>query len=334
MKKSLSNYYSAVLHKSTFTFEKIQKWIDHSPFDPFVDFIVIFVRRWGEDACPVKAAAMAFFGLLSIFPIILAGVSILATVMAGNDEVLKAFGNFVAQFFPGQAGNNVSEAVAMAVYHIASGPNAASLGVVALLSLLWSGRAYFSTLAEVLNRVWPQAIPRSFFQQQLVLGSMFLAAGLLGLLSMLSTLVLQTAKSVMTTFPVWFINSYMLLNILSHVLSWSFAFLMFLLLYWFLPHVEERQRRLVFAAALIATIAWEIAKYVFSAAVGKVLHYEATYGAVAGVVVTLVWIYFASMILLLAAEIAAAWDEMWQKTHREILDPELRGKEAVVKTES
>lgn len=276
---------------------------------PFAYFFWILMRRWGDDECPVKASAMAFFGLLSIFPIILAAVSILATVMAGNVETLEAFGKFVTQLFPGQAAGNVSTAVEDAVVHIAEGPNATSLGIVALFSLLWSGRAYFTTLAAVLNRIWPQAKPRSFLGQQLTLWGTFAAGGILAVLSMISTFALSTAKSVLSSPPLWLLERLPLMSTLSLLLSWIFAFLMFWFIYSFLPNVEKKQGKLIIGAALFAAFAWELAKFVFSNAVGKILSYEATYGSIAGVIVTMVWIYFASMILLLGAEGAAAWDE-------------------------
>lgn len=313
---------------------KVNQWVRHSRLKPYVQFILILIRRWGDDECLVKAAAMAFFGLISIFPIILAGVSILATVMAGNREVLQAFGGLVAQFFPGMAGNNVEHAVKMAVYRIASGPNATSLGIVAFVSLLWSGRAYFATLAIVLNRIWPEAKDRGFLQRQILPWGMFAAAGILGLLSMLTTLVLSAARPILSSFPLWFINWFMVLNILSHLLSWGFAFLMFLLLYWFLPNVHARQRGLIFVTAIFTTLAWEIAKFLYSAAAGKVLHYESVYGGVAGVVVTLVWIYVASVILIIGAESAAAWDEMQEKTKGKKLEQVSRSQKRIIKREA
>ena len=313
---------------------QIQHWLRRSHLKPWIQFVLILIRRWGEDECLVKAAAMAFFGLISIFPIILAGVSILATVMAGNKEVLQAFGGLVAQFFPGMAGNNVEYAVKMAVYRIASGPNATSLGIVAFVSLLWSGRAYFATLVIVLNRIWPEAKDRSFLQRQILPWGMFAAAGILGLLSMLSTLVLAGARPILSAFPLWFVNWFMLLRILSHLLSWGFAFLMFWLLYWFLPNVQARQRGLIFVTAIVTTLAWEIAKFIYGAAAGKVLHYAAVYGGVAGVVVTLVWIYVASVILIIGAESAAAWDEMQQNVRGGKLKPAVRSQEKIVKREA
>jgi membrane protein len=310
---------------------RIQHSLQRLRSQQLTQFLLILIRRWGDDECLVKAAAMAFFGLISIFPIILAGVSILATVMAGNKEVLEAFGGLVAQFFPGMAGNNVEYAVKMAVYRIASGPNATSLGIVAFVSLLWSGRAYFATLVIVLNRIWPEAKDRGFLQRQILPWGMFATAGILGLLSMLTTLVLSAARPILSAFPLWFVNWFMLLNIISHVLSWGFAFLMFWLLYWFLPNVQARQRGLIFVTAILTTLAWEIAKFLYGAAAGKVLRYEAVYGSVAGVVVTLVWIYVASVILLIGAESAAAWDEMRQNAQGKNLKHVVRSRNRIVR---
>lgn len=275
-----------------------------------VYFVWRLATRWGEDECPLKAAAMAFFGLLSLFPIVLAAVSILATVLAGNTAALTTFQNFVEQFFPGPTGENVSLAMKNAVEKIAGGTSVTALSIIALGSLIWSGRAFFETLAEVLNHVWPGTVARTFWQNQIVLWSTFVAAGVLWLLSTVATFFVAVVNWMLQYLPEVFRNSLPWIEITSRLLAFLLTLLMFWLIYRFLPNVEgARRKRLIWGAALIATLAWEIAKIGFTRFMSNLDRYEMTYGSVAGVVITMMWIYFSSLIILLGAEVAAAYEE-------------------------
>jgi membrane protein len=266
--------------------------------------------RWGEDQCPLKAAAMAFFGFLSVFPIILAGVSILATVLAGNTAALEGFQSFVTQFFPGQAGENISAATRNAVTNIAGSANTTTVSLIALVSLLWSGRAFFATLAEVLTGIWPRSKPRTFWRSQLALWSTFIGAGFLWLLSTLATFALTFVVRVLQFLPAGFRNALPWFDIGSRVSSWLLTVFMFWLIYRFLPNVEgTRRRRIVWGGAVLAAFLWEVAKWGFARFLGNLDRYQPTYGSVAGVVVTLMWIYVSSTIILLGAEVAAAYEE-------------------------
>ena len=275
-----------------------------------VRFVWRIVMRWGEDECPLKAAAMAFFGLLSIFPLLLAAVSILATTLAGNTVALAGFQTFVEQFFPGQTGHDVSYAMKNAVDKIAGGTNATTISILALASLVWSGRAYFATLAETLNSIWPRSKPRTFWQSQLVLWSTFAAAGVLWLLSTLATIAISVIGRILDYLPPSFLHRLPLVDIASRISSWMLTVVMFWLIYRFLPNVEgARRRRIIWGAALLAALFWEVAKWGFAKFLGNLNRYEATYGSVAGVVLTLMWIYVSSLIILLGAETAAAYEE-------------------------
>jgi membrane protein len=273
-------------------------------------FLWRLAMRWGEDQCPLKAAAMAFFGLISIFPMVLAAVSVLATTLSGDTAALTAFQNFVREFFPGQTGQNVSMAMKNAVDTIAAGSNATTLGAVALASLLWSGRAFFATLAEVLNSVWPDTQERTFLQNQIVLWGTFAGAGVLWMLSMASTFLVTVLGWLLQYLPESFRDALPWIAIASRGMSFLLSIVMFWLMYRFLPHVTDKhRRRLVWAAALVAALGWEVAKIAFAQFLGNLDRYQATYGSVAGVVLTMMWIYFSSVVILLGAEAVAAYDE-------------------------
>lgn len=279
---------------------------------PSFSFPVAFLwrlgQRWATDRCAVVSAALAFFGLISIFPLVLAAVAIVSRLVASTPQTLDAFHVFIAGFFPGAAGE-----ITRQIDAVARSSNTATLGLIATTSLLWSGRAYFATLASIFDSIWPHARPRPFWHNQLALWSLFGGAGLLWLLSTLATFTLRTAQAMALSSPDLFINKHPAIwNISGNFISFVLTTWMFWLLYRFLPNVEtQKRRKLVWGASFVGGLGWEGAKWLFTVVIGANMgHYQATYGSAAGVVVTLVWIYLSSSILLLGAEAAAVYEEM------------------------
>lgn len=275
-------------------------------------FVWRFFERWNADNCALMAAAMAFFGLLSVFPLALAGVALVARFLAGNARAMHDFTGFAASFFPGMAGAGIETAITGAMHSMGVRSTSQTAGWLALGSLLWSARAYFDTLATVLNRIFPGAAPRSFLGQQITLWSLILGVGALFLLSSGVTLALSLAQSLALRLPALFINRAPLIWEWSGKLAaLALTFAMFYLLYRFTPNRQTPpRRRPILVGALVGTFGWEVAKWGFARFLGNVTRYEATYGGVAGVIVTLTWIYFASMIVLAGAQIGATWEEL------------------------
>jgi len=272
-----------------------------------VKFGFRLATRWGDDACPLMAAALAFFGLLSMFPLALAGITVLAHALAGNKAALADFAGFVASFFPGAAGANLKAEIERGVQSIAQNSNSTRNSVIALVSLLWAGRAYFDTLTVVLNRVFPGDKPRSFLSHQLTLWSLLFGAGALFLLSSAVSVLLSLLQEVGERLPDFFINrSPVLYDILGKFAGYSLTLLMFYLLYRFTPNRTSAPRaRVLLVSSFVAAFGWELGKWAFGHFLGNVARYQAAYGSVAGVIVTMLWIYYASMIVLLGAEVGA-----------------------------
>lgn len=164
-------------------------------------FVWKFVERYNEHQCPLFAGALAFFGLLSLFPVTLAAVLVLAKFLAGNQQAIIGLQNWVQSFFPGAAGNTMSTELAKVIAGLAGRSDPATLGILAIVPLLWSGRAYFDTLANVLNTAWPATQPRSFWRHQFVLWNTFVGAGVLWILSNLATFALGIARGLNLYLP-------------------------------------------------------------------------------------------------------------------------------------
>ncbi len=263
-------------------------------------------ERWGIDKCPLMAAAMAFFGLLSLFPVLLAALAILGKTLASRPELQAQLLNFVGGLLP----SSVSQTLISGEVQKIASSSALGVSVFSIASLLWSGRAFFDTLSSVLNSIWWQAKPRTWWQQQLVLSGTFVGAGVLWLLSTIVTLGLSALH-------VWSDNNRVLdgaypgawdlIGLLARLLL---TLLMFWTIYRFLPNADHGRRgRIAFGSALFATVAFEAARLLFTRFLSTSPRYGLVYGSVAGVVLTLMWLYISSSIILLGAEISAAWEE-------------------------
>lgn len=276
-----------------------------------VRFLWRVFERWGTANGSLLAAALAFYGLLSLFPLVLAGALILARVAANNTGMLSGFSHFVGAFFPASSGATVAAAVALGVQKLAAGPSPWTATLLAIASLLWSGRAYFDTLAFVLNQIFSSGQPRSFLSHQLTTLALMIGSGALFLLSSATTFALSLLQNLAEHAPRLFLNrAPVLFDFAGKLAAWTLTLLMLLLLYRFAPNrTKSPPRRAILAGALFSAVAFEIAKWVFAHFLGNLTRYEATYGSVAGVVLTMMWLYFASMIVLMGAQIGATWEE-------------------------
>ncbi len=282
----------------------LQMLADKAPFlAQFIGFAWRLVERWGNDKCPLMAAAMAFFGLLSLFPTLLALLAILGRVLANRPEVRDELLRFVSGFLPPDISKSL---ISGEVTKLASS-NAVGVGLFSILSLLWSGRAFFDTLASVLNDIWIHTKPRTFLQQQIVLWSTLLGAGALWLLSSaasfgLTNLQKLTGKISETPPFVWSVLGYGIGFLLSLGMFWT--------IYRFLPNAERGRRgRVALIAAIVAAVGFEGAKFAYAHFIGNSSHYGVVYGSTAGIVLTLMWLYISSSVILLGAEVAAAYEE-------------------------
>lgn len=257
---------------------------------------------------------MAFFGLLSVFPLILAGLTILARFLSHDTRAMTDFTRFISGFFPGAAGAGLEGEIGRAMHSIDASMQmgGATFGALAVASLLWSGRAYFDTLVTVLSRTVPGGAPRSFLKHQLMMWALMLGVGALFVLSSALSLLLAGLQLWAARWPDLPFNSAPLgWKFLGQGTNLALTLLLFWLLFRFAPNrTAPPRRRPILVSTLVASLGWEVGKWIFAHFLGNTMRYQATYGALAGVILTMTWIYFASLIILAGAEAGATFEEL------------------------
>jgi membrane protein len=257
------------------------------------------IRHFGAARAGEASASITFYAIFSLFPLLLAliaGGSFVLQIEQVQQRVLEA----VDEFFP--VAQRLIERNIQGVLEMRG-----AVGVVALISLAWSGTGALTILSHNINRAWPEAKPRNFVQARLMaMGMVSILAALLVISSVSNTIFNILARFsipigggvTMEETPLW-------TTLLSSVPR-SFVFLALMGLYRWMPNTQVKWSE-AFWGALVATPVGELATNGFSWYLSSgIVHYELVYGSLGTVVALMLWIYIGILITLFGAHLSAA----------------------------
>jgi membrane protein len=273
-------------------------WLnDHTGGVPEImrDTVERFTNARGSEA----AAAMAYYTLFSLFPLLLALVAV-GGFFLQQPRVFNEVVSLLGRVFPvshSLIATNLQQVIQVR----------GALGAIGLIGAVWSGTGVFSVLSNNVNEAWKSAEERTFLQSRLVGLGM---AGVLAILLVLSV-VSSTAIDVLSNIQVPILHRLQVYSMPiwqagSTVIPWLFTLLLFLALYWWVPTAKVKFTAALWAAA-VATVAWEAASALFAYYVSSGLaRYKILYGSLGSVAALMFWIYISSWIIILGAHLSAA----------------------------
>ncbi len=240
----------------------------------------------------MRAAAIAYHGLLSIFPLLLfllaIGGQVLATV-----STRRAIDLYLERALPAQA-----EFVKTVVDQTLQARG--SMGVIGILGLLWSGSGVIGVLTAALNALW--GARQGPFWRKRVLGALILIGlSLLFLLSLSLSAYTAWSAVVKGLSPIrpW-LNLALDVSTLT-MMAWA--------LFRLLPNRRVDGRAALVGAVVVALL-WETAKAAFAWYLASgIAGYGLVYGSLASVIVLVLWAYFSAWILLFGAAVGAAVEQ-------------------------
>ena len=257
------------------------------------------VKEFREDNLTDWAAALTYYGVLSIFPMLIALVSILGLIGTSATQPLLDNLSTVA---PGPA----KDIFTSAIKSLTENQGAAGvLFVVGLLGALWSASGYVAAFMRASNAIyeveegrpiWKTAPTRILTTLVLVILLAITAVGVIatgGLAEQIGNLIGVGSTAV----TAWDIAKWPVLLLLVS--------LMFAILYWASPNVKHPRFRWVSPGGLLAVVVWILASALFAFYVANFGSYNKTYGALAGVIVFLMWLWISNIAVLLGAEFNA-----------------------------
>ena len=256
-------------------------------------------REYKRDNLPDLAAALTYYAVLAIFPMLIALVSILGLI--GNSVTQPLIQN-LGQVAPGAA----RQIFTSAIKNIQANQGTAGvLFVVGLAGALWSASGYVAAFMRASNVVWDVEEGRPIWKTipvrlgvtvvtLLLLTAGALAVTLTGGLAQQLGNVIGVGSSVVT---IWDIAKWPVLILLVSM--------MLAVLYYAAPNVKQPGFRWVTPGGLIAVLLWLVVSALFALYVANFSSYNKTYGALASVVVFLVWLWITNTVILLGAELNA-----------------------------
>jgi membrane protein len=257
------------------------------------------IARMDKVRVAEAAAAMAYYAIFSLFPLLLALISAGSFVMQDQDA-LRQVVDFVSNAIP--VSRDLIETNIQSVLQL-RGP----VGIIGLLGLAWSGSGFFTALALHVSRAWPAARPHGFLRRRLVAFAMVGSLALLLLLSVIAGAVLQVVsceQAAALGIPLGLCES-VLWAASARLAPWMLTFMAFLALYRWTPRADVPWRAAALGA-LVSSILWQAATFGFTLYLNRWAGYELVYGSLGAVVALLFWMYLSNMIVLFGAHLSAA----------------------------
>jgi membrane protein len=268
-----------------------------------LQLLVNTVDRFVLHQDATQAAALAFFTLFSLAPVLLVVVAVAGSVF-GQDAVRGQIVNKFQELMGSEAARAIQ-----AILKVAANPTSdrdwAKIAGFVLLAI--GTTAVFVQLQEALNRVWdveprPGPIVRTLLKKRFVSFALVLAIGFLLLVSLAVAAMMGAAEG-------WLQRRYSLplatIAAANEVLSFVVLVILIALIYRILPDAEISWREVGVGAVITATL-FSIGKYLIGLYLGRTT-VASPYGAAGSVVVILLWVYYAALILLLGAEMTRAF---------------------------
>jgi membrane protein len=269
-----------------------------------LDVLKNALRTFSETRASQAAASLSYYAFFSLFPLLLVLISG-GSYFLNSQEVYQDVTQFLQEAIPVST-QTINENLQQ-VLNVRG-----TVGIIGLLTLLWSASGVFTNLAYNIDLAWPGAPRRNFLEKRLV--GLGMIAGLSGLLILSLSFdsitnlipILKIASASPSTLSLW--------RLLSSLGSWLTIFLLFLALYHWVPNTEVGWVA-TFWGALTASIAWKVATAGFSWYLRSGLgRYQLVYGSLGAIVALLFLIFIVSMITLFGSHLCAAIDDWSGKT--------------------
>lgn len=257
------------------------------------------LREFKDDELTDRAAALTYYGVLSLFPALLVLVSLLG--LAGKSATDTVLTN-LKQFTPGSARDIITGAVQQLQDNAGIGSIMAIVGIVLAV---WSASGYVAAFIRAANRVYDMPEGRPVWKilpvrvgVTVVLMVLAVASALIvvftGTLARKAGTALGIGDTALTA---WSIAKWPVLVVLVTT--------MIALLYWATPNARVKGFRWITPGSVLALAIWLLASAAFAFYVANFASYNKTYGTMAGVIVFLLWLWISNLAILLGLEFDA-----------------------------
>jgi membrane protein len=258
-------------------------------------------KEFSHDNLTDWAAALTYYAVLSLFPAIIAMISILGLVVDPK-TITRVITDVVSQLGPKSAVDTFKGPIDQ----IAGNQSTALLGLIlGVAAALWTASGYVGAFMRASNAIYEREEGRPFYIlrpfQMFVTLVLVLMAALVVLALIVSGPVASAVGNAVglgsTAVTAW--------NIAKWPVMLVVVMLMLAILYWSSPNAKPAGFRWISPGSVVAVVIWVVASVGFAFYVANFSSYNKTYGALAGVIVFLVWMWITNLAVLIGAELNA-----------------------------
>ena len=253
-----------------------------------------------RDQCTDLAAALTYYSVLSVFPAILALVSLLG-VFGQGQETTDAMLDILRQLGQTQIADRLEEPIAAMV----GAPKAGLALAIGLAGALWGASGYVGAFGRAMNRVYQVDEGRPVWKLRPVVLLLTLLLVVMAAIVLLGLVVSGPIAEAIGSAVGFGEQSVAVWNVLKWPLILGVVVVMVAVLYYATPNVRQPKFRWVSVGAAVAIGIWVVASLGFGFYVANFARYDSLYGSLGGVIVFLLWLWLTNLALLFGAEIDA-----------------------------
>ena len=277
-------------------------------FDGLKYYTLGLYNKFDEDHIWIQAAGIAFYMIICAVPFTLILTSVLGMYLS-SEGALNAIDNFLNSLvgITPELKQKIVKVVYSGIDELAL--NKTITAIIGTLGILWTASGLFSTIRDVLNKIFKIHLEVFYIWGKLKDIGMVFVVTVLFLLSLISTTILSILKTIDEKF---FFNALFrfgfIENLATVILGLLFTFLMFYTIYKLVPH-GKLNNKVILISSISSTLMWEILKFVFTMYLVNFSTFAAVYGAYAAIVAVIFWIYYSSTTFVIGAEIGQLYHE-------------------------
>ena len=256
------------------------------------------ITKIGEDELSTRSAALSYYFILALFPMLLFLVSLVGVFAGPGSQLRDSIISGLGRLAPGSASELVHSVVNQ-TFKSSSGLKLA----MGLLGALWAASGGMGAVVVSLNVVYRVKETRAWWKQKLTIIGLTLALAALIVIALVLVLYGGKIGQLLATH----IGLGDVFRIAWKVLQWplSFAamFLSFSIIYYFGPDLKERKWYWVTPGAVAGVALWLVASLGFRLYLEFFNSYSATYGSLGAVIILMLWLYITGFAVLIGGEL-------------------------------
>jgi len=251
------------------------------------------LKNFNRDDCLYTSAALSYFAILSLVPLVLLSIFFTAKVYGAKSFIVSSIIDFASRLFP---------TLPQEVMKNLENPSISihALGVVGFIITLWAATLVFSSTSKALDGVFKTGEIKTFKRHLTSLGSVFVVCiiilGIVITKAIYFTVIRIASSKANLSIPQTGIFS-------RYIFPPLFYFSFCCFIYYFLPSRRVRKRSVIYGG-LAAVFVWEIGRYVFLWYMSTITKINLIYGSISTLIIAVLWVYFSIAVMLWGAEFA------------------------------